>query len=292
MDPAECFSIEILDIILNYLGNSDLCALCCVNWVWRCIIIPRLYGIPRLDTQQRLHQFVSKTHGTILQQQITVLDFSMVRQYVTDDHMEKLGNCSSIRCLNLSNCSRLSSSAIHKFLSFLGGNNRTLEVVQLANCHLSEKTLAILGQMSGLRRLDLTNTMIRPCVSMDTTHHLGQMLLTPNTRCCRLENLDLSYCRWVDDRTLQNIAHGLPRLRRIDLCWCHRVSYTSILYLVQTLSRLEQIDLRHLDMIGVEMAWKLFHANLSLVTIDFSSRLRTARLIRQNYVISVEDQMP
>ncbi|KAG0184914.1 hypothetical protein DFQ28_010258 [Apophysomyces sp. BC1034] len=226
----------------------------------------------------------------MLQQHITVLDLSSVRQYVTDDHLERLRKCTRVRKVNLSNCNNTSSSAIHKLLLLCASNGTTLEAVHLANCHLSTETLGVLGQAHGLRTLDLTNTMIRPCASMDTPHHLETML-GHSAQPLMLEVLNLSYCSWVDDETLQNITNGLPHLRRLELCWCHRVSDATILYLVQNLTRLEMIGLRHLVTVGLQMAWTLLNANSNLTTIDFSNRFKSFRLIRNDSVVTMEDHL-
>ncbi|KAI9262951.1 hypothetical protein EDC94DRAFT_584369 [Helicostylum pulchrum] len=238
---------ELIENILSLLSTKDVCSLSLLNQHWNTIGSMKLYCRPSIQNEKKLILFTKISKK--VQSYIRVLDFSSVHPFITNLRLSPLlQNSKNIKHLNLSKCIHLSPSNI---LELIKSNLRNLDTLILADCTLSMDILGCIGQANHyrLKILNLSNTMIKPCTAIDTCNHLEAMITSPFLS-SQLIYLDLSYCSWVNSQTVENIAHGLPRLESIVLQWCNKVKPKSFKILIKNLKHLKSIDLRHIDSIG------------------------------------------
>lgn len=242
----EYLPLELHNKIFDLLSIRDMCSLSELNQHWNRVASERLYRYPTLKNERALKLFTLITKQS--QTYIQILDLSIVHQFITDNTLLPLSNhVTQLRHLDLSKSSRVSPCII---LQFIQNNLNNLNTLLLANCTLSMDILKCIGKANHrrLKYLDLSNTMIKPCTSIDSSNHLDTMIISP-TSLSQLIHLDLSYCGWVNHQTIENIANGLPQLEHIILQWCNQVKPTSIHIMVKRLVRLTCVDVRHIDSI-------------------------------------------
>lgn len=259
---------ELTDKVFDLLPTSDICTLCSLNHDWNTIATIKLYRYPLLKTGKALALFVQQTTEKS-QNYIQVLDLTPVHQHVTDTCLSSL-SVKYLKHLNLSKCIDLSPTTI---LSVIHHNVDHLITLSLANCTLTSAILHNIGRANqqGLKRLDLSNTMIKPCISIDSPNHLETMLLEPFSD-CQLTHLDLSYCTWVNSRTVENISFGLVKLEHLGLQWCNQVKLKSMHALAKRLKKLKSLDARHMDSIAsMQDAFGIMSYSRSLKKISFTS---------------------
>lgn len=73
-----------------------------------------------------------------------------------------------------------------------------------------------------------------------------------------LEYLSLSWCKFVNDRIVKEIACGCPKLVDVDLAWCVHITSLSVYELIQ-----KCVNLRSLNIRGC--------ANVGLIISDYSN---------------------
>jgi hypothetical protein len=260
---------ELTDKIFDLLSATDISTLSLLNQHWHKIASSKLYRYPLIKNEKKLALFVKVSEKS--QSYIQVLDLTSVHQYITDKQLSPLTkHVKNLKQLNLSKCIDLSPNII---LSIIQINVYSLNALSLGNCTLTKDILHYIGKanQNRLKLLDLSNTMIKPCISIDSPNHLETMLLSPFSL-SQLTHLDLSYCAWVDSQTVENISCGLPQLRDIVLQWCNQVKSKSIHTMVKRLTHLNSIDIRHIDAVtSIEHAFGIMDHAVSLKKISFTS---------------------
>lgn len=260
--------VEIVDIVLNYLAPSDLASACSVSRTWLHIISPRLYRRPALRTHKQLELFAN--NSSRLHAHVVRLDLRRVGDYVTDTTAAQLVRCSSVQHMDLSGCKALSSHGID---TLLRTSITSVSSVLLASCSLSQTTLDILRRASTtaqLQTLNLSNTKISPCWSIDASNDLN--CLVAGVASNRITRLDLSYCAWVSDSTLENLGLGMPRLEWLSLRWCQDVSQLAAEKLVGRLRNLRYLDARCIPAIAESQVVAFFNDHPSLEECIFSKK--------------------
>lgn len=259
---------ELVEDILSYLDSSDLASLCAVSKECYHHIVPCLYSNPTLRTRKQLDCLIEANTSTLCY--ITRLNLSTVHEFVTDKHLAQLAS-SPKQEINLANCKAVSSSAINCLLRI---SVPYVESVVLTNCTLTTETLSILRDASNcrLRMLNLGNTMIAPCRSIDAPNDL-EALICPGSS-SQLQELDLSYCSWVNSQTLNNIGQGLPCLTRLSLCWCQQVQPASLRRLLEQLKQLIHLNVQFVSGVRTALdAKELWAVNANLKELKFTDRL-------------------
>jgi hypothetical protein len=66
-----------------------------------------------------------------------------------------------------------------------------------------------------------------------------------------LEELNLSWCKHVDDNTISQIAEGCPNLVHLDLAWCARITANAFHRLAQRCAALRTLNLRGCTRVGL-----------------------------------------
>lgn len=277
LTEMERLPFELMDKIFSLLSTQDICSFCFLNHHWHLVASARLYRYPILQSEKTLQLFTENTTEK-QQKYIQVLDLTHVHQYVNDRIMSPLlDHVTNLRHLQLSKCSNLTPNTI---LLLIQNNLQHLSTLSLANCTLSTDILHYIGKAnhSQLKFLDLSNTMIKPCTSIDSSNHLDMMITSPSSS-SKLVHLNLSYCAWVDSQTVENIANGLPHLEHLILQWCNQVQVKALHTTVQQLNNLKSIDIQHIDSIeSKEQACGIFSHAASLKKVLFTCK-RAASLI-------------
>lgn len=268
---------ELTDKIFDLLSRKDICSLCLLNSYWHTIGSIKLYRYPLIQTEKELLLFKNISEKS--QSYIQVLDFAPVHQHITDLIISPLlGHINNLKHLNLSKCIDLSPTTI---LPLIQNSAKYLDTLILADCTLSTEILRCIGEAIHykLKKLNLSNTMIKPCIAIDTFNQLETMITLPRSS-SQLIHLDLSYCAWVNSQTVENIAYGLPRLDHIILQWCNQVKPISIYVMVGKLGHLKSIDVRHIDSIGsTEQALNIIDQTVSLKELLFTYKRTTAKIL-------------
>ncbi|KAI8642266.1 hypothetical protein BD408DRAFT_416812 [Parasitella parasitica] len=269
--------VEISTTILDLLSTADLCEAACVDQHWNLLASSVLYRYPALNSAHQLYSFSKVSEKT--QSHVQNLDFSRIHQHVTDKLLISWRQLSNLKCVNLSKCTHLTPAAI---LPLIRANTYHLHTLILANCTISNDILRWIGKATcqHLKFLDLSNTMIKPCASIDTANHLDSMFDSTALIKADLRHLDLSYCTWVDGRTVENIAHSLPKLECVVLQWCNQIKPKSIDILVQNLSLLDTIDIRHVETIASAVqACEIMDNAVSLRKIRFTHKTISTEIV-------------
>lgn len=273
----EKLPFEISAQLFSLLPTRDLCEAICVNQHWNATATTVLYKYPLLHTPRQLLLFAQITDR--VQSHVHHLDLTRVQSHVTDRQFAHLQHLTHLKHINLSKCIHLTPAAIYPLIQ---RNAHQLHTLILANCTLSNDILHWVGTATRhhLQFLDLSNTMIKPCVSIDTANHLDSMLDTTTLIQANLRHLDLSYCTWVNGQTVENIAHCLPNLEHIVLQWCSQIKLKSIDILVQKLGCLDTIDIRHIETIAnTTQAFGIMENALSLKRILFTCKTMTTEIV-------------
>lgn len=270
---------ELTDKILDLVSRKDVCSICQVNSYWHTIGSIKLYRHPLIQTEKELVLFKNISQKS--QSYIRILDFAPVYQHTTDLIVSPLlKHAKHLNHIDLSKCVDLSPITI---LTLIQNNTKYLNTLVLASCTLSTDILSCIGEAIHLKleKLNISNTMIKPCVAVDTFNQLETMLTLPRSS-SKLKYLDLSYCAWVNSQTIENIAHGLPKLDHIILQWCNQVKPVSIHSMVEKLGHLKSIDLRHIDLIGSrEQALDIIDHTSSLKELLFTYKRTTTQILLQ-----------
>lgn len=273
----EKLPFEILTKLFSLLSTQDLCEASCVDPHWNAVASCVLYRYPLLQTSRQLSSFAQITDR--VQQHVHYLDLSQVHEHVTDKLFLCLQHLTSLKHMDLSKCIQLTPAAMDPLIQL---NACQLHTLLLANCTISNDTLHWIGKATRhhLQSLDLSNTMIKPCVSIDTVNHLDSMFDTTMLIKVGLRRLDLSYCTWVNGQTVENIAQCLPNLEHITLQWCNQIKRKSIDILVQKLGFLHTIDIRHIETIAnTAQAFGIMESALSLKRILFTNKTISAEIV-------------
>ncbi|KAL9559260.1 hypothetical protein PS6_000841 [Mucor atramentarius] len=237
----EKLPFEISIKIFSLLSTQELCEATCVDQHWNVIASSVLYKYPLLHTRRQLLTFAQITEKA--QSHVHYLDLTRVHEHA---------------------------------------NAYQLHTLILANCTISNDILHWIGKATRhhLQFLDLSNTMIKPCVSIDTANHLDSMFDTTTIIKANLRHLDLSYCTWVNGHTVENIAKCLPSLEHIILQWCNQIKLKSIDILVQKLGSLDTIDIRHIETIAsAAQAFSIMENALSLKKILYTYKTVSTEIV-------------
>ncbi|KAI8060208.1 hypothetical protein BC940DRAFT_312479 [Gongronella butleri] len=269
--------LELMQLVIDATDVHDLSQLCRLSRRWYIPCAVRLYETPLLTTQERHNAFFECTSART---QLFVRHLYLKPMWITNAQLSQLVFCRRLVTLRLDHCPHLLPSSLE---GLLRACLLSIRHVSLANNQLAQSTLQLLGQASTLgrlRHLDLRNTLIRPCDAIDTAHHLDALLLVP-PQCHGLAHLDLSYCNWVDDATLANLAHGLPLLQGLSLRWCQRLSDHAVTQLINQLKHLHMVDLCFVASINhPRCAYELLSMNPWLQKIGFTSECKSIWLHR------------
>lgn len=270
---------EVYENIWIKLRKKDLCSAALVNSQWRFISYHMLYGHPKISCSKQLILF--SQIGPLAQTFVRVLDLKGVHQYVTDKLLQEyLQHLACLKQINLDQCVHLSSSTINNLVQ---KNILSIDSLSLSDCKISKDTLTLIGKACQykLTSLDLSNTMIQPCSSIDSSNHLEDMIGISSPK---LRHLDLSYCTWVNSTTVKNIARGLPKLQHIILQWCSQIKAEAITEMVQQLLCLNTIDIRNIESIGTsEQVEDLMNEGSSLKKVMFTYK-RSAIVQYPSYI--------
>lgn len=239
--------LELLQIIFRYFNRpADFSTFSRVCRHWNCVAVAMLYHRPTLESERQLKLYCNSSEAA--RRHVQQLDLAPVSSWLTDEvlaalipHDQNNDTNKSIRSMGFANCNRLSCQALHSFLLSCSLDQSLQEVV-FANCLMSDQILSLLSQSRSVRQLNICNTMIQPCTNMETTHCLG-----PFAKACEnLQELDMSFCAWVDQHTMDTICR-LRHLRKLSIRWCQRVPLQSIFHIVQHLPMLHSLDVRHVN---------------------------------------------
>ncbi|KAI8378540.1 hypothetical protein BD560DRAFT_389673 [Blakeslea trispora] len=268
---------EIASQLVDLLSMQDVLEMATVSYYWNTIATCKIYKHPIITSKEQLEALIRylPSHS---QGWIECLDLTAVHPYVTDHVLHAFMGTRHLKQLNLSNCTHVSPAGI---LPLIKNNARQLQTLTLADCTLSTEVLAWIGEASRqqLNCLSLRNTMIKPCKTIDATNHLDTMLYTASAFEAKLRHLDLSYCCWVSETTLNNIAHKLPYLEHIVLQWC-QIKASSVHSMVKRLTCLNTIDIRHLSTINTfEQACHVMQYTSSLKKIVFTHKASSIEVI-------------
>lgn len=266
----ERLPLEITIKILDFLSTQELCLAAQIDPYWNMAVSSRLYKYPIIKTKKQLSDFTRISKSS--QMYIQAWDAIYIHEHLFDKHFQSLPHLNNLNYINLSKCTHLSPAAI---LPLVKSSIYNLHTLILANCTLSNDILVWIGEATRhrLKYLDLSNTMIKPCVSIDTANHLDSMFDSLNTTAPQLQHLNLSYCAWVNGQTIRNIAIGLPKLEKLVLQWCSQLSHKSIDFMVQQLVNLTTIDIRYVETIGSsEQAIQILERAVSLKKVLFTYR--------------------
>ncbi|CAO3613050.1 unnamed protein product [Cunninghamella blakesleeana] len=306
--------LEIVEMILEGLSISDLCHLCTINHQWYDYCIPRIYACPRLDEAKKHELFFEVTTKKT---QAYIRKLSCLPSLITNMQICQLDGCINLISLQLSHCQHITPDTLNILLEACV---TSIQEISFIDNQLDQKTLYWLGQASSkyhLYKLNLSNTMIRPCYSIDVPYDLNSMIFykthnnndnnnnksekekkedeevdddqkynnTTNHHMINKQNilmdLDLSYCNWVDDSTLLNVAEALPLLRSIRLCWCQRLSEMAIIMMVQRLKYLSDVDVCYVSSVSrLSKANQLLNINPYVKKIFFTNHYKQEFIIR------------
>ncbi|KAH8556668.1 hypothetical protein BGW37DRAFT_515574 [Umbelopsis sp. PMI_123] len=239
--------VEILQLIFqDFKQPGEFSVLSRVSRQWNLVATSMLYRFPTFESEKQIKLYCQSSE--ISRRFVQQLDFSTISPWLTDEILLSLipqdGNSTankSIRSLGFANCNRLSCHTIYAFLNSCSLDYALQEVV-FANCLMSDQIISLLSQSRSVRKLNICNTMIQPCVDMEASHCLGPFAKAYEN----LEELDMSFCAWVDQHTMDTICR-LRHLRKLSIRWCHRVPIQSIFHIVQDLPSLQCLDVRHVD---------------------------------------------
>ncbi|EPB92588.1 hypothetical protein HMPREF1544_00601 [Mucor circinelloides 1006PhL] len=273
----EKLPFEISIKIFCLLSARELCEATCVDQYWNVIASSVLYKYPLLHTRRQLLTFAQITEKA--QSHVHYLDLTRVHEHVTDKLFLCLQHLTHLKHINLSKCIYLTPAAIYPMIQ---ANAYQLHTLILASCTISNDILHWIGKATRhhLQFLDLSNTMIKPCVSIDTANHLDSMFDTTTIIKANLRHLDLSYCTWVNGHTVENIAKCLPSLEHIILQWCNQIKLKSIDILVQKLGSLDTIDIRHIETIAnAAQAFSIMENALSLKKILYTYKTVSTEIV-------------
>ncbi|KAI8341175.1 hypothetical protein BC941DRAFT_510388 [Chlamydoabsidia padenii] len=269
--------VELIEKIIKELTMSDMYHLASINQSWHRYCLNKMYECPQLMNTKRRHNsfFKCTNHRT----QAYIRHLRLDPSLITNEQLGKLTGCTGLVTLELSHCPHINPESLNKVLESC---LTSIHSVTLADGKLAQSSLALLGHASRyfqLRQLDLSNTMIRPCGSIDTPHHLDSMIFDKDNA---LHDLNLSYCSWVDDTTLWNITTGLPFLKSLKLRFCHQLSDLAIKRMVQHLKQMSSVDVCHIPcMDDPAQVHGLMTLNPFLETIRFTHQLKPISLSRR-----------
>ncbi|GAN07291.1 hypothetical protein MAM1_0155c06787 [Mucor ambiguus] len=273
----EKLPFEVSIKLFSLLSARSLCEAACVDPHWNVIASLVLYKYPTLQTPRQVASFAQITDR--VQSYVYYLDLSQVHAHVADTLFLHLQHLTGLKHINLSKCYNLTPAAIYSLIQL---NACQLHTLILANCTISNDILHCIGKATRhhLQFLDLSNTMIKPCVSIDTANHLDSMFDKTTIIKANLRHLDLSYCTWVNGQTVENIAQCLPNLEHITLQWCNQIKLKSIDILVQKLGCLDTIDIRHIETIAnTTQAFGIMENALSLKKILFTYKTISIEIV-------------
>ncbi|KAI8080199.1 uncharacterized protein B0P05DRAFT_540398 [Gilbertella persicaria] len=274
----ETLPFEVAIKVVSFLSIKDLKKIAVINRYWNILANVRLYKHLIIKTEKQLNLFIQWASQRT-QSYVQCLDLTHVHGYVTDRTLDTLMYATNIRQLNLAKCTRLSPESI---LPLIKNNVSWLHTLILTDCTLSNEVIQWIGEASRqqLKCLNLSNTMIKPCLAFDTSNHLDNMFHSTNVWVAQLRYLDLSYCAWVNEKTVENIAHGLPYLEHIILQWCNQIKVNSVHNLVQQLTFLNTIDIRHIDTVSTEeQASHVMEYAASLKKILFTYKTNSTEIV-------------
>ncbi|CAO3642598.1 unnamed protein product [Cunninghamella echinulata] len=281
--------LEIVEMILEKLFISDLCQLCLLSHQWYGYSISRIYACPQLDDSKRHGLFFETTTPKT---QVYIRKLSFLPTLISNKQLQQLNGCTNLISLQLSHCQHLTPNTLNILLEACV---TSIQEVNFMDNQLDQKTLYWLGQASSnyqLCKLNLSNTMIRPCQFIDVPYDLHSMIFNNNNNNNVMNNrmmnnqnilmdLDLSYCNWVDDSTLLNVAEALPLLKSIRLRWCQKLSEMAIIIMVKRLKYLSDVDICHVSSINrPSKANQLLNINPFIKKIFFTDHYRQTLIVR------------
>lgn len=125
-------------------------------------------------------------------------------------------HCKRLRVLRLSHCVELNTDAVAKLFTDWTNTNGGLTRIDLERCvKLEDNAIKALVAHSGgnLAQLNLN--------SVDNITAEGLSAIANG--CPNLEDLDLGFCRAMDDATIMSFVEKLPKLRVVRVFGCNRV---------------------------------------------------------------------
>lgn len=198
---------------------------------------------------------------------------------ILDQALERLAANQKLRSINLSDCSKLTSAGV----SHLAICSR-LQRLRLAGCKsLSDATLTQLSRScSALVDLDLSHCTTVSLRALQAALPFWQQLTRLNLRGIAfaqapegsldarmdamdtdsqssvlriehysLEDLNISWCKMVDDEVVGILAQGCPSLVSLDVAWCSQITANAIHQLTQHCPNLRTLNLRGCTRVGM-----------------------------------------
>ena len=211
---AEFKSLTLESLVLNSCRIDDAGLL----------NLARFSGLKKMDLES--NQAIRGTGLSVLGNFRRLEFANLAGLPVDNDHLRLMAGVTTIKELNLNNCSGVSGRGLIGLV-----DSQNLEKLELQGCFRldSPSDFEPIGKLAGLKFLDISQTRIRP----ESVFHLPSLT--------QLEYLDLSECKWIDDLAVQRIAEikslkilrlgELPRLTDQAIRELHALPNLEILYL-------------------------------------------------------------
>ena len=153
---------------------------------------------------------------------------------ISDEAFDGLEEC-SLRVINLSHCSRLTSAS----LIALGSSCRDINRISLQGVpKFCDTGLAPLARQCPLQEIDLS------AARLGNVPRFGSRgLIALGQNCGGLRVLRASYCSKIDDASIIAIAKGCPRLEVIYVKRCYKLSDKALVAVGKNCHFLRRIDI-------------------------------------------------
>jgi len=206
--------------------------------------------------------------------QLLELDLSVCDR-VTDNGVKDITQgCQKLEVLCLEELTHLTDAGI----AGIADGSKQLHTLKLAYCkNLTDASLEKLSSCINMKQIDLSycNTITlsglrKALESWPSVKQLGLRGYTPLTaegiEHPRLEVLNLSWSKNLEDAALTQIAEGCPRLTNLDIAWCSKITDSAVHKFVQksnNSSSLRTLNLRGCNRVS-SLAIKLLSSNSRL----------------------------
>jgi F-box and leucine-rich repeat protein GRR1 len=189
------------------------------------------------------------------------------------------GAAASLTQLNLSWCSRFSSTAFKNLAAAMG---TALRSIDLTECKLTDDTIIALAESCP----QLEVAILDACPKITDT----SVIKLAGSCGASLRTLSLSGCYRVTDPGIGKLSRCAPQLRYLDLSWCYKLTNSSIVQLFRDAPRMQTLLLNGCRQLTDSAIDELIHRPdlqpalsrldlecVTLVTRPTLWKLRTAR---------------
>ena len=149
--------------------------------------------------------FLRLADGCPLLEEVT---FSYQR-LLTDDALQSIAaNCSGLRSIRLNHCVNISDTGVSALSAC-----RSLELITLDHCSITDASLLALANIPGLRSVNVSN-----CLAVTDT---GVRALV---RGCALLHIEIQYNTNITDGLLFSIEKNCPNIILLDVSYCTKIT--------------------------------------------------------------------